>query len=56
MKRITSEAKVIKLRRELREISAKKVEEFNTKLSQAEYDRWVEKTKQAIAAINRRNK
>ena len=56
MKKLTAEAQVIKLRRELKELSAKKVAEFNVKLEQAEYDRWVENTRQAIAAINRRNK
>lgn len=56
LRKLKVEAEVIKLRRELKELSAKKVAEFSVKLEQAEYDRWVENTRQAIAAINRRNK
>lgn len=50
------EAKLLKLRRQYRELSAIKVSDFSAKLAKADYDVWVEDVKQKIAAINQRNK
>jgi hypothetical protein len=52
----TDKSKLLKLRREYQQLVRIKVEDFNSKLTRADYEVWVEETRQKIASINRRNK
>ncbi len=52
----TDSVKLMKLRRQYRELAATKISAFSTALSEAEYLKWVADINKKIAAINRRNK
>ena len=52
----TDSVKLMKLRRQYRELASTKISAFSTALSEAEYLKWVHDVNKKIAAINRRNK